>query len=128
MGSKINDRCKKIGEQTMNLLIERGVPYHEGIIYLVWDLEFHHRFQQGEILSSVKQANLYINTDVRFHSEAMNLSYELGKQIFHFWAETFHPEDYQRIVAEGGELDGTFMGIPKILQEFGKLKKMGPST
>ena len=103
------------------MLMKQGVPYHDGITNLVMDLEFHYQAPPGEILSSVEMANLYIHTDVRFHSEAMGLSYELGKQIFHFWAGTVHQDDYRQIIAEGEKLEGSFMGIEKILQEFGKI-------
>ena len=116
MGSELIEKCREVGQQVMNLLMKQGAPYHEGITNLVMDLEFHYQVPPGEILSSVEMANLYIQTDVRFHSEAMGLSYELGKQIFHFWADTVHQDDYRQIIAEGEKLEGSLMGIEKICQ------------
>ena len=39
----------------MEKLMGAGVPYHEGIIGLIQDLEFHYQTGQGEILSSIEQ-------------------------------------------------------------------------
>jgi hypothetical protein len=91
---------EKVANKAMEKLMDAGVPYHKGIIGLIKDLEFHYQTDQGEILSSVEQANLYINTDVRIHSQAVNLNYEAGKQVFYYWAAIFHPEDYIKIMAE----------------------------
>ena len=97
MGSDLLKGCREVAQQVMNLLMKQGVPYHEGITNLVMDLECHYLMEDGLILSSVSNANLYIHTDVRFHSEAMGLTYELGKQIFHFWADNVHQDDYRQI-------------------------------
>jgi hypothetical protein len=91
---------EKVANKAMEKLMDAGVPYHKGIIGLIKDLEFHYQTDQGKILSSVQQANLYINTDVRIHSEALNLTFRVGKQIFCYWASQFHPDDFKKIMSE----------------------------
>ena len=89
-----------IADWIMKTLMEEGVPYHKGISDLIMELEFHYQTEQGDILSSTQQADLFIKTDVRFHSEALGLSFEVGKDVFYYWAALFHPEDYKRIMSE----------------------------
>lgn len=89
-----------IANKAIKKLIDAGVPHHEGITGLIQDLEFHYQTGQGKILSSLEQANLYVTTDVRIHSEEFNLNFRVGKQIFYYWASVFHPEDYREIMSE----------------------------
>ena len=121
----------KVATKVMDLLMERGVPYQEGIKGLIQDLEFHYQTDHGKILSSLEQANLYIDTDVRIHSDNFNLSFKSGKLIFCLWAAHFHPEDHIKLLSEKISLEindeNTEINIPvKAEKKQPELKRRNP--
>jgi hypothetical protein len=114
---RLKDHMKAVSSAMMARLAGNSVPHHPGIAGLAEDLEFHYRLDKGNILSSTEQAVLYLQTDVRFHSDQLEITYKIGKRVFHVWAELFHPEDYSRIRKEVCEHAGIPADTEAVIRE-----------
>jgi len=113
---RVKTRINEVADAAMKQLMEKGVPYHEGIVKLIKDLEFH-CLQNGDILSSIQNMKMYMVTDVRIHSEALSLTYAIGKRVFHYWAETFHNEAYIKAMYEVFERNSLYWESKNIVRE-----------
>jgi len=113
----------KVAKDVMNELMGEGVAYHSGVIGLVMDLEGHFLEDESEILSSVEQAILYMQTDVRFEGQLLGLTYEIGKRVFHYWAERHHQDDYTKLRVEVCRYAGISEDVRQIVEELRVLMK-----
>jgi hypothetical protein len=114
----MRDKVANVTVVAMKILVDKGVPYHKGIKALITDFEFHYQCEVGQgLLSSAQEAILFLHTDVKWHSEGLELNYEIGKRIFHFWARTFHQADYEKIVNQVPEMEGIISGSEEITHE-----------
>ena len=97
--------------------MDEGVPYHKGIEMLIGDCEFHYRMGKKKILSSTKEMILFLHSDIAIHSEALNLTYEIGKKIFNYWAITFHQKDFKKLMNKAAEIEGIILKSEDIVDE-----------
>lgn len=114
--SKIRARINEVAEGATKQLMNKGVPYHEGIEKLIMDFEFHY-LRNGDVISSISNMKMYMVNDVRIHSEGPHLNYAIGKRIFHYWAETFHHEAYIKTMCEEFERNRLYWKFKNIVHE-----------
>lgn len=109
---------EKIATEAMKKLMDEGVPYHKGIEGVIGDCEFHYQIEsRDKCYSAIKTFGMLLSTDAPLHSQAFNLTSEIGIYIFHYWAITFHQKDYEILMKEARDIEGISWKLEKIINE-----------
>ena len=110
---RIKSEMDNVSTEGMRILMEEGLPYNKTIKKLIADCEFHYQSELGKFFSSIQETTIFFGGDVAIHCSIFGLSIEIAKCIFHFWAATFHQEEYKNVMKEFVEQEG----IPEDLKD-----------
>ena len=114
---KIKRQMEMVSNEGMRRLLKEGVPYNESIKKVLMDIEYHHQRAPGRTFSSIEEVNLLFLADAVMHSINLGLNFQIAQRIFHYWATTFHKEEYEKVMKEFVDQEGISGDLKKVAYE-----------